>query len=125
MGTGLESAEVNKDEFLKLPSGDVYHCAVAVQEYIAELKEELAIANDSLTAAYLAGAASKNDEIRELRKDVERYRWLRGQNSMLKKDAFMVLHSDFECDHCESTWVGSDLDAAIDAASAASPGLPG
>jgi hypothetical protein len=51
---------------------------------VAALQAELAEANDSLTVAYMAGAASKLDEIRglqaelaECKRDAERYRWLK------------------------------------------------
>jgi len=49
-------------------------------------------------------------------KDAARYRWLRQQNELLQNDAFVVLDRDVECEHCESTWVGVDLDLAIDEA---------
>jgi len=45
-----------------------------------------------------------------------RYRWLRNQNALLEDGAFLVLYKDVHCSHCETTWVGSDLDAAIDEA---------
>lgn len=48
--------------------------------------------------------------------DAARYRWLVAQNEMLTLDSFVVLSRSVECPHCDITWVGSDLDAAIDAA---------
>ena len=58
----------------------------------------------------LAKAERQRDE---LKADAERYRWLREQNETLSADSFVVLSRDVECAHCESTWVGADLDAAI------------
>ena len=63
-----------------------------------------------------AAVDSLERERDELLADAERYRWLREQNETLSADSFVVLSRDVECAHCESTWVGADLDAAIAAA---------
>jgi hypothetical protein len=56
-------------------------------------------------------------------KDAERYRWLCEQNAKLEDSAWLVTCRDFEDEDAAARyWVGSDLDAAIDAAIAASKG---
>lgn len=51
----------------------------------------------------------------EYKRDAERYRWLREQNSTLEDRTFYVGIDD-RSEPEGIMWVGSDLDAAIDAA---------
>lgn len=54
-------------------------------------------------------------ENKALRKDAERYRWLRNQNELLENNTFYVGIDNSE-EPGDINWVGVDLDSAIDAA---------
>ena len=64
-------------------------------------------ARDEARAALLA-------EVEQLTLDALRYRWLREQNSDL--DAGFYVGDETDALPEDITWIGSDLDAAIDAA---------
>lgn len=53
----------------------------------------------------------------EYKQDALRYRWLREQNETLEWDAWCVTNHDFSDEEGPArSWVGADLDAAIDSA---------
>lgn len=77
-----------------------------------------------LTTAWMAGAESVRDRAARDAEDAARYRWLREQNTILDNpSAWTITRCDFTDDEGPSRyWVGSDLDAAIDAARAGERG---
>jgi len=65
--------------------------------------------------AFLTGVAHLKAENEALRRDAERYRWLRGEHSRI--DPCIKANAKYKLERQSSTWVEiHDLDAAIDAA---------
>lgn len=65
--------------------------------------------------AFLTGVAHLKAENEALRRDAERYRWLRGEHSRI--DPCIKANAKYRLERDSSTWVNiHDLDAAIDAA---------
>jgi hypothetical protein len=59
--------------------------------------------------------AAPSEDIDALRRDAERYRWLRGEHSRI--DPCIKANAKYKLERQSSTWVEiHDLDAAIDAA---------
>lgn len=66
------------------------------------------------TVAFHESRAALAAEIERVEKDAARYRWLREQNADL--DAGFYVGDETDALPEDITWVGADLDAAIDAA---------
>ena len=65
--------------------------------------------------AFLTGVAHLKAENEALRRDAERYRWMRGEHSRI--DPCIKANAKYKLERQSSTWVEiHDLDAAIDAA---------
>lgn len=112
--------------------GDPLAVPAYVKETMARLERELSEANKPPTGtapcarfcehtAFLIEARQHKAAIQqlerenaELRKDAERYRWLRDQNGDLESGFCVGDETDTLPE--DITWIGSDLDAAIDAA---------
>jgi hypothetical protein len=73
---------------------------------------------DSLLADFEAlrtALAAPSEDIDALRRDADRYRWLRGEHSRI--DPCIKANAKYKLERQSSTWVEiHDLDAAIDAA---------
>lgn len=74
-------------------------------------------AEDDGHIGHIARIAELERELEALRKDAGRYRWLRKQNETLENNSWTITTIDFtDSEGPRRWWVGSDLDAAIDAA---------
>lgn len=69
---------------------------------------------EELIETALATAPTPAEAPADVARDAERYRWLREKNAELGRGFYVG--NDTDKDPGDITWIGSDLDAAIDAA---------
>jgi len=93
--------------------------AAAPSEDIDALRQELAAVLSDWNSLVCASGSSTNGgavgHVAALRREAERYRWLRGEHSRI--DPCIKANAKYKLERQSSTWVEiHDLDAAIDAA---------
>jgi hypothetical protein len=93
--------------------------AAAPSEDIDALRQELAAVLSDWNSLVCASGSSTNGgavgHVAALRRDAERYRWLRGEHSRI--DPCIKANAKYKLERQSSTWVEiHDLDASIDAA---------